>query len=64
MGGLRTVDLRDAPADAVTVDALARLALALRRSGFRLRLLHASAELLELIEFMGLAKALGVQTGR
>lgn len=40
--------------DAVTVDALARLQLAARRNGCQVRLRHASAELVELVEFMGL----------
>jgi ABC-type transporter Mla MlaB component len=41
--------------DAVTVDALARLQLAARRHRCRVRLRHASAELSELVAFMGLA---------
>jgi ABC-type transporter Mla MlaB component len=44
--------------DAVTVDALARLQLAARRHGCRVRLRHASDELRELVEFMGLADVL------
>ena len=40
--------------DAVTVDALARLQLAARRHGCRVRLRHASKELLDLVDFMGL----------
>jgi ABC-type transporter Mla MlaB component len=40
--------------DAGTVDALARLQLTARRSGACVRLCNASAELLELVEFMGL----------
>ena len=40
--------------DAVTVDALARLQLAARRHGCQVRLRHASHELLELVDFMGL----------
>ena len=44
--------------DAVTVDALARLQLAVRRHGFRIRLRYASSELLELVAFMGLADVL------
>jgi ABC-type transporter Mla MlaB component len=46
-------------ADAVAVDALARLALAARRRGCRVALRGASAELRELVEFMGLAGVLG-----
>jgi ABC-type transporter Mla MlaB component len=44
--------------DAVTVDALARLQLAARRHGCRVQLRHASDELKELVEFMGLADVL------
>jgi anti-anti-sigma regulatory factor len=58
------LDLSGAPATAATVDALARLALALRRRGRRLRLLRASSELRELIALMGLTDALGVEPGR
>jgi hypothetical protein len=52
------VGVRDVRADAVSVDALARLQLHAGRHGFRLLLRGASAELLELISFMGLADAL------
>lgn len=41
-------------ADAVSVDALARLQLAARRHRCRVELSHASAELRDLIAFMGL----------
>jgi ABC-type transporter Mla MlaB component len=41
--------------DAVTVDALARLQLAARRCGHRIRLRHACAELRDLLDLMGLA---------
>jgi predicted lactoylglutathione lyase/ABC-type transporter Mla MlaB component len=44
--------------DAVTVDALARLQLAARRNDCRVRLRHASQELLELVDLMGLADVL------
>ena len=40
--------------DAVAVDALARLQLTAQRLDRRLRLRHASNELIELIDFMGL----------
>ena len=62
--------LRDAPGtvvlcdvhavepDGVTVDALCRLQLAARRHGCQIRLRHASRELLELVEFMGLTDVL------
>ena len=45
-------------ADAVAVDALARLALAARRHGARVLLSGASRELRELIALMGLAEVL------
>jgi ABC-type transporter Mla MlaB component len=45
-------------ADAVTVDALARLQLAARRRGCRVHLRNASPELLELVGFMGLSDVL------
>ena len=41
--------------DAVTVDALARLQLTARRSGHEIRLTHASPELKELLDLVGLA---------
>jgi hypothetical protein len=46
-------------ADAVAVDALARLALAARRSGCEVRLRGASPELLGLVEFVGLSDTVG-----
>jgi ABC-type transporter Mla MlaB component len=45
-------------ADAVAVDALARLALAARRSGCEVRLRGASPELLGLVALVGLADVL------
>jgi ABC-type transporter Mla MlaB component len=45
-------------ADAVTVDALARLQLAARRHGCRVRLCGASDGLLALVDFMGLEDVL------
>jgi anti-anti-sigma regulatory factor len=57
-------DLSGVQPSAATIDALARLAVALRRQGSRLLLRHASPELIELIEFMGLADALRVETSR
>ncbi len=48
-------------ADATTIDALAQLALTLRRLGFQIRLRHASDELLELIELVGLGAVLAVE---
>ena len=44
--------------DVGTVDALARLHLTARRSGACVRLCHASPQLLELVEFMGLNEVL------
>ena len=49
--------------DAVTVDALARLQLAARRQGCRVRLRGASADLLELVVFMGLSHVLPADDG-
>jgi ABC-type transporter Mla MlaB component len=45
-------------ADAVAVDALARLALAARRNGCEVRLRSASPELLGLVELIGLLDVL------
>jgi len=57
-------DLSGARPTAATVDSLARLALLLRREGTWLVLRDAPPELVELIEFMGLAEVLRVQPGR
>ena len=51
-------DVRGVAADAVTVDALARLQLAARRHRCQVRLRGASDELLELVAFMGLRDVL------
>ena len=51
-------DVSSVDVDAVTVDALARLQLAARRHGCQVRLRNASAELLELTDFMGLRDVL------
>lgn len=51
-------------ADAATVDALARVQLALRRQGYELRLRRATRELVELLAFAGLAEVLRVEAGR
>ena len=48
-------------ADLGTVDVLARLQLAARRSGTELRVTHASDDLRELITFLGLEEALGLE---
>jgi len=53
-------DVAGVAADAVAVDALARLQLAARRHGCRIRLEHTSAELRDLIAFMGLEDVLSV----
>jgi ABC-type transporter Mla MlaB component len=54
-------DVAGVEPDAVTVDALARLQLAARRLGCPVRLRNASAELCELIAFMGLRDVLPEQ---
>ncbi len=46
------------------VDALARLQLAARRRGFRIRLQDPPPDLAQLLELCGLGEALGVQAGR
>jgi hypothetical protein len=51
-------DVTEVATDAVAVDALARLALTLRRRGLRLQLCGASEELCALMAFMGLAEVL------
>ena len=51
-------DVSSVPADAVTVDALARLQLAAHRYRCRVRLRNASDDLLALVDFMGLADVL------
>jgi len=51
-------DVTGVEPDAVAVDALARLQLAARRYGCQVHLRGASAELLELVAFMGLADVL------
>lgn len=58
LGDLALCDVRGVEPDAVTVEALARLQLAARRHGCRVRLLHASRELLDLVAFMGLRDVL------
>jgi hypothetical protein len=51
-------DVAGMDVDAVTVDALARLQVAAGRHGCRVRLRHASSELLDLVAFMGLRDVL------
>jgi ABC-type transporter Mla MlaB component len=53
-------DVCDVEPDAVTVDALARLQLAARRTGCQVQLRGGSQELCALVEFMGLADVLCV----
>jgi len=56
--GAAICDVRGVDPDAVTIDTLARLQLAARRHGCRVRLQHASKELRDLVAFMGLADVL------
>jgi ABC-type transporter Mla MlaB component len=51
-------DVSDVGADAVTVDALARLQLAAYRHGCKVRLRQCTPELRDLVAFMGLADVL------
>jgi hypothetical protein len=51
----------DVAADALAIEALARLQLAARRFDLEIRLCHASSELLDLIAFAGLADVLRVE---
>ncbi len=53
-GGVVDCHVAGVAADAVSVDALARLQLAARRHGCRIRLRDASAELNALVAFLGL----------
>ena len=56
--GIVYCDVRTVCADAVTVDALARLQLAARTYGCQIRLRNASRELRRLVVFMGLSDVL------
>jgi ABC-type transporter Mla MlaB component len=56
-------DVCEVEPDAVTVDALARLQVAARRHGCRVRLSNASVELRELVAFMGLTDVLTESPG-
>lgn len=51
-------DVSGVDVDGVTIEAVARLQLAARRHGCRIRLCSASSELLELVAFMGLTNVL------
>lgn len=55
---LALCDVAGVQADAVAADALARLQLAAKRRGCRVRLTGCSPELRTLIEFLGLADVL------
>jgi ABC-type transporter Mla MlaB component len=57
-GGVVGCDVAGLPADAVAVDALARLRLAARGTGQRVVLVGASAEMEALIDLAGLAEVL------
>ena len=57
-GGVIACEADGVEPDAVTVEALARLQLAARRRGCRVRLVHASDGLRELVAFMGLTDVL------
>lgn len=50
--------------DVATIDALARLQLMLRRDGLEILLRGASEELVELVELVGLAEVLRVESRR
>jgi len=56
--GVLVCEVSSVPVDAVAIDALARLALGARRHGCRVWLLGASAELMELVELVGLSEVL------
>jgi ABC-type transporter Mla MlaB component len=56
--GVAYCDVAGVAPDAVVVDALCRLQLAARRHGCQVRLRNASAELLNLVGFMGLCDVL------
>lgn len=53
-------DLDGVAADALTVEALARLRLVLLRQGYELRLEHVSEQLLALVQLTGLRDAFSV----
>src|SRR3954464_10560327 len=57
-GGVIACEVHGVEPDAATVEALARLQLAVRRRGCRVRLVHASDGLRELVAFMGLTDVL------
>lgn len=53
------VDVHGLRAELTVVDALARVALGMRRCGYQLELRHPSQELLQLIDLAGLSRTLG-----
>jgi ABC-type transporter Mla MlaB component len=55
---LAVIDVAGVAADAVTIDALARLALAARRHRCQIEFRHASDDLRDLIAFVGLEDVL------
>ena len=55
-------DIRALPADATTIEALARLQLTARRLGRRIRLLQPCPDLDRLVAFVGLADVLPCHT--
>jgi len=57
-GAVIECDVSGLPADAVTVEALARLQLAARRCGLQVRLLNASGELIDVVALIGLDEVL------
>jgi hypothetical protein len=57
-------DVGGLPADATTIDALARLQLAARRRGYEVQLCNASQELVDLVAFVGLRDVLRVEAQR
>ena len=57
-GGTLVCDVREAPVDAVAVEALARLRLGARRHGCRVLIANAPQELGELVAFFGLEEVL------
>jgi hypothetical protein len=54
-------DVGTLPADAVAVDALARIQLAARRMGRQVVLRHAADDLRDLLAFVGLGGVLGIE---
>ena len=60
--GVAVADVAGVEADAVCVEALARLQLAARGRGCTVRLRHASVSLRELVAFMGLTDVLVDET--